>query len=63
MAIISLNVAQKKAVRYLKTVPYGVVQRRTALALIAKGVCKEVEIQPVPNDGIAVNLTVLGRSL
>jgi hypothetical protein len=60
---VSLNAAQKAAVRALKGVPYGVIKASTARALIAKGVAQRVTIQPEPRDGIAVNLTLVGRSL
>lgn len=60
---VSLNAAQKTAVRYLKTVPYGVVKASTARALIAKGVAQRVNVQPEPLNGIAINLTGLGRSI
>lgn len=60
---VSLNAAQKAAVRSLKGQPYGVIKASTARALIAKGVAQRVSVQPEPTSGIAVNLTVLGRSL
>lgn len=61
--IVSLNPAQKAAVKQLKGVAYGVIKASTARALIAKKVAQRVTIQPEPTTGIAISLTVLGMSL
>lgn len=60
---VSLNAAQRAAVRQLRDKPYDVIKASTARALIAKGVAQRVNVQPEPLHGIAVNLTLLGRSL
>jgi hypothetical protein len=39
-----------------------VVSARTARSLIKRGLVRATVIQPAPVDGVAVNLTVLGKS-
>lgn len=63
MPLVNLNAAQKAAMKQLKGVPYGIIPRRTAHALIIKRVVQEVTIQPEPRDGVACRLTSLGQSL
>jgi hypothetical protein len=38
-----------------------VIPAGTARTLIARGLVRATEIQPMPIDGVAVNLTVLGK--
>lgn len=63
MTAVSLNPAQKAAVKQLKGKPYDVIKASTARALIAKKVAQRVNVQPEPLNGIAVSLTLLGKSL
>lgn len=63
MTTISLNAAQKAAVKQLRGKPYDVIKASTARALIAKRVARRVNVQPEPLHGIAISLTVEGKSL
>jgi len=39
-----------------------IVSARTARSLIKRGLVRATVIQPAPVDGVAINLTVLGKS-
>ena len=62
MTTISLNKAQKAAMKQLQKDHIVVINSSTASALITKGLAQRVSISPEPLTGTAVSLTTKGHS-
>ncbi len=62
MTAISLNKAQKAAIKTIKRDVVATIAAPTARALITKGLAERASVDPVPTVGIALQLTQRGHS-
>lgn len=59
---VSLNKAQKDAIKLIKRDVVATIGTSTAHALITKGLAERASVDPVPTMGIALQLTQRGHS-